>query len=193
MNNTRPVLLLVRGLPGSGKSYFSDILYKSLDKNSTVLLDPDATDYTSEAYKQHVQQQTAEGVDAKLLPYRYLRAQAYRAIENHQLIIWNQPFTNLDILQKVTTRLQEHAIEHGTTLPILVIEVSIDPTVAKQRVEERKNKGGHGPNDEVFARFVNEYSTAAPLGYDVMPIDGTQDPAIYIADVMTAVSALQSE
>ena len=192
-DKTIPVLLLVRGLPGSGKSYFSDKLYESFDTTSTLLLDPDATDYTSDAYKLHVQQQSAEGVDAKLFPYRFLRAQAYSAIEDHKVIIWNQPFTNLDILQKVTTRLQDYALEHGTKLPILVIEVAIDPKIAKERVAMRKKSGGHGPSDEVFTRFVNEYSSAAPRGYDVIPIDGTLDPQTYTADIIAKVTSLRTE
>lgn len=95
----KAILLLIRGLPGSGKSYVANVLKEELG-NQIVLLDPDATDYTSAKYKEFSKLKTAEGVDEKFHPYRFLREQAYRAIDNDQIIAWNQAFTNLDGLQK---------------------------------------------------------------------------------------------
>jgi predicted ABC-type ATPase len=181
---TRPVAILIRGLPGSGKSYLAAALQQALGPDSVVMLDPDATDYQSPTYKDHVQAQTAEGVDPKLHAYRFLREQAYRGIRDHKIIIWNQPFTNLEIFQKMTDRLQEHAAENNTSLPILVIEVVADPAVAKERVEARKRVGGHGPSDATFARFVSEYTTASPLGYTTLPVDGEADVAASIASIL---------
>lgn len=179
-----PVLIIIRGIPGSGKTYFAKALQKELKIIPVIMLDPDATDYNSDEYNNHVKSQNEEGVDPKLHAYRFLRAKAYEGINNHQLIIWNQPFTNLEILRKVTDRLQEHAIENNTVLPILVVEVDIDRTVAKDRVIRRKNEGGHGPSELTFARFLNEYNTAAPLGYDVVTIDGEVSPSENIPIVL---------
>ena len=57
------------------------------------MLDPDATDYDSDEYKEHVKRQLADKVDPKLHPYRFLREQAYQGIKSKSIIIWNQPFT----------------------------------------------------------------------------------------------------
>lgn len=185
-----PILVIVRGLPGSGKSYFAEQLQKSIGASNTVMLDPDSTDYKSQEYLDHVKQQNAEAVDPKLHPYRFLRAKAYKAITENKIIIWNQPFTNLEILQKVTDRLQEHASENNTKLPMIVIEVGIDPEVAKKRVEQRKTKGGHGPSENTFNRFVNEYSTSSINGYSVIEIDGKEDPALGVQKVIEAINQI---
>lgn len=184
-----PILVLIRGIPGSGKSYFAKALREAIGIDRSIMLDPDATNYDSDEYKAHVDQQNAEGVDPKLHPYRFLRAQAYDAITEHKIVLWNQPFTNLEIMQKVTDRLQEHAGENNTTLPILVIEVDIDPAIAKERVAQRKKEGGHGPTDETFARFTNEYATSATVGYKVITVDGS---AALSTTIPIALEAIQS-
>ena len=189
--NNNPVLCFIRGLPGSGKSYFANNLFKSIDTDQKILLDPDSTDYESEEYKKHVVQQTNEGVDPKLFPYRFLRAQAYEAIERRKIILWNQPLSNLEILQKVITRLEEHAQENGVLLQIMFIEVEIDPEIARQRIVERKNNGGHGPSNDVFTRFVNDYGSIKHLGYETISIDGLRESDLYIPKVLEIVQKLQ--
>lgn len=173
---THPVLVFIRGLPGSGKTYIAKDLRKKLEKqfgdSSTVMLDPDATDYTSQAYAHHVAEQTREGVDPILHPYRFLRAQAYEAITSDKILLWNQPFTSLDSFQKVTTRLHEYATEHSKDLPMLVVEVEVNPEVAKQRVEKRKATGGHGPSDKTFTRFTNEYASFKEHGFNTLTVNG---------------------
>jgi predicted ABC-type ATPase len=183
-----PLLIIIRGLPGSGKTYIAEKLVKEFDAASVVSLDPDTINYESADFKQHVIDQTAEGVDPILHDYRYLRAKAYDAIIAHKVLIWNQPFTNLEILQKITTRLSEHAEEHGTKLSIIIVEVAIDPAVAKERVASRKAYGGHGPDDERFERFVNEYETSATLGYTVIPVNGSDDVAVSVTTILNHLS-----
>lgn len=185
-----PKLIIVRGIPGSGKSYFAEVLQQTIGKEKTIMLDPDATDYNSPEYIAHVKQQNIDGVDPKLHPYRFLRAKAYKAITDSKIILWNQPFTNLEILKKVTDRLQEYAAESGTTLPILVIEVSINPKIAKERVEKRRTEGGHGPSENTFDRFVNEYSTSSVNGYSVVEVNGEDDPSVGILKVTEVLNQL---
>lgn len=169
---TTPLLILIRGLPGSGKTYIAERLAEEFEKTTIVSLDPDTINYDSEDFKQHVIEQNTEGVDPILHDYRFLRAKAYDAIVAHKVLIWNQPFTNLEILQKITTRLSEHAEEHDTKLSIIIVEVDINPAIAKERVANRKAQGGHGPDDERFERFINEYETSASLGYKIIAVNG---------------------
>src|SRR5437764_567996 len=114
--NTHPTLLMVRGLPGSGKSYLAMALSQALGQGNVVILDPDATDYNSPEYLELSKSLSAEGVDEKFHPYRYLRSKAYKAIENNQIIIWNQAFTNLDCFNKTVANLQTYAEEHDAKL-----------------------------------------------------------------------------
>ena len=172
MADTHPTLVLVRGLPGSGKSYLARAISERVGVERVVLLDPDATDYKSDDYQQMSQQLTDDGVDKKFHPYRFLRQQAHKGIETDKLIIWNQAFTNLDGLQKTVTNLQSYAQDHGTHLPLLVVEVTASHSVARQRIADRVATGGHDVPDEEFRRFVGDYRSFASEDFEVISVDG---------------------
>jgi thymidylate kinase len=144
-----PIVILIRGLPGSGKSYLARALSRELGEDDVVMLDPDATDYESDIYKEHVRQATAD------------------------------------------VRLQ--AEEHRTRLPILVVEVGIDDAIAKQRVDERKSQGGHGPSDGTFQRFVGDYESFKDEGYDTVAVSGQYDVKVSVAKVLAALDKLQEK
>lgn len=184
------VMILMRGLPGSGKSYIASALAEAVDKESIVMLDPDATNYESEEYKKHTKQLTEEGVDASLHAYRFLRGKAYQGIVDHKVILWNQPFTNLEIFKKMIERMQDHALEHKSKLLILIVEVEADPKVAKERIAKRKTEGGHGPSDATFTRFVNDYFTFSHLGYSTVTVNGSDKVSTSVSTVMKALNAL---
>lgn len=182
-----PSLLLIRGLPGSGKSYLAAALTEAFGRDNVVVLDPDATDYESQAYKDMSAALTAEGVDAKFHPYRFLRAQAWQGIEDHKIVMWNQSFTNLDSFHKTIINLQAYAADHDTTLPYLVVEVGVEPVVAKQRVAERAAKGGHDVSEEAFARFIGDYRSFADQGYPTVAVHGQHDVEQSVTSVIDAL------
>lgn len=186
-DSSRPTLIIVRGLPGSGKTYLAAQLVKAIGEDRVVALDPDATDYKSQAYVDHTRALTAEGVDLKLHPYRFLRAKAHKAIEAHKIIIWNQPFTNLEIFNKMIANLRAYAEEHSTELSVLVVEVEVDHVVAKERMLRRKQAGGHGPSEGAFARYVDDFISFAPHGYTVVAVSGEGDVTLSVATVMKAL------
>lgn len=189
-NRQQPLLIIIRGIPGSGKSVIALVLADKVGKDQVVLLDPDTTDYESEAYKRHVETAIAEGVDPSLHAYRFLRAQAYDAIAAHKVIIWNQPFTNLDIFNKMIARLRDQADEHGVELPILVVEVELDPAEARKRVLERKAAGGHGPSETTLQRRFDEYQTFAAEGYDVVTVRGDADVQASVKTITERIQAI---
>jgi thymidylate kinase len=190
-----PILILIRGLPGSGKSYVAQALQKTLSDSvgadSIVMLDPDATDYTSKAYRELSDELTKQEVDAKFHPYRFLRAQAHNGITSSKIIIWNQPFTSFDGFNKTVINLQNYATEHNMELPMLVVEVEVDSETAKTRVVDRKQQGGHGPSDDTFTRFVNEYVSFSDKGYNTVTVYGSNDVAESVATIEQALDHLQ--
>lgn len=190
MQKSDPILILMRGLPGSGKSYLANALHEALGKDTVVVLDPDATDYESAAYKAHTTQLTQEGVDPKLHAYRFLRAQAYAGIEAGKIILWNQPFSNVEIFQKMIDRLQTHANEYNRKLSILIVEVELDAETARARVEKRKQTGGHGPSESTFLRFVSSYSSFAHLGFKVVRIDGAANVKDSVKTILDSLREL---
>lgn len=190
MHPSHPVAILIRGLPGSGKTYLAKTLGNEIGEDKVVLLDPDAIDTKSQEYLEHTKSLAAEGVDEKLHLYRFSRAKAYHGIEEDKIIIWNQPFTNLEIFNKMVGRLRDHAEKHHKKLPILVVEVEIDHALAKRRLLERKNTGGHGPSDETWSRFINDYKSFATEGYNTVTVYGSDDVSLSVSKVLKALSKL---
>jgi predicted ABC-type ATPase len=185
-----PAFILIRGLPGSGKSYLAAALRDAFGPEQVVILDPDATDYTSQAYLDHSEVLAAQGVEAKFYPYRFLRTQAHKAIEAKKIIIWNQAFTDLGGFTRTITNLQEYALEHHTKLPVLVVEVSISPEVAKARVANRAAQGGHDVDADTFARFINTYTSFAGEGHNTIAVNGEDDVTRSVARITTALRTL---
>ena len=189
-NLSHPILILVRGLPGSGKSFLAMELGKRIGNDAIVMLDPDATDYGSEEYLEHSKALTTEGVDPIIHPYRFLRGKAYKGITDHKIIIWNQPFTNLGMFGRMIDNLKGYAADHGVKLSLLIVEVEIDHMVARERIEKRKRKGDHGPSDSMFDRYVTDYVTAASEGYDVVTVHGEHDLTRSATTVLAALQTL---
>lgn len=190
-----PILVLVRGLPGSGKSYLTQALQKAiseeLGQDTVVVLDPDATDYESTEYKELATQLASDGVEAKFHPYRFLRGRAHAGIAANKVIIWNQPFTQFDGFNKTVVNLQAYATEHGKELPLLVVEVEINHEIAKDRVDKRKSAGGHGPSDNTFDRFKSEYESFANRGFNTVQVQGEDDVAVTVPAVVVALENLR--
>lgn len=193
MKNNHPIVILVRGLPGSGKTYVATKLQEALGKDSVVMLDPDGIDTNSEEYREHVKAQIAEGVDESLHLYRFSRARAYQGIEDNKIIIWNQPFTNLEIFNKMVVRLKDHAAAHNKYMPILVVEVELDHKIAKERMLARKKAGGHGPSEGTWTRFVKDYKSFADDGYSTVTVHGDDDVLESVSRIQKALHSLLSE
>jgi predicted ABC-type ATPase len=199
MNNTdtthteHPVLIMIRGLPGSGKSYLASALQSALGADNVVLLDPDAVDYTDQAYNDLSHDLAEQGVEEKFHPNRYLKSLGYKALDAGKTIIWNQAFTDLGGFGRSHGSLQDYAAEHGISLPLLVVEVQVDPTIAKARVAERVASGGHEVSTEAFARFIDSYKSFAGEGYDTVTVHGHDDVSASVATVLRALQTLQEQ
>jgi thymidylate kinase len=185
-----PTLVIVRGIPGSGKSHLAIALGDSLGMDSVVILDPDATDYSSKNYTDLSHALTTEGVDAKFHPYRFLRMNAYEAIAAHKIVIWNQGFIDLDGFSKTVNNLQAYAADHSTTLPTLVVEVEIDADTARARIAERVAQGKHDVPDEAFRRFVDNYASFSDKGYTTVRVSGEGDTTTAVSSIVDALSKL---
>lgn len=189
MDSKHPTVIFIRGIPGSGKSYLASTLQSALGDERIVMLDPDLIDYKSSEYIEHSKALTKKGVDKALHAYRLLRTKAYDAIAKHKIIIWNQPFTNSEIFNKMVGRLRTRAAECHTKLNVIVVEVELDPDTAKSRVSERKQAGGHGPSEKTLEQRINNYYSFKDGGYDVVSVrgDGKVEDS-----VMSVIRALES-
>jgi predicted ABC-type ATPase len=180
---------MIRGLPGSGKSHLAAKLAHALGKDDTVMLDPDGLDVTDGAYLAFSRELEKEGLDTAIHPFRWLRKLACDAITAHKVVIWNQPFTNRGVFERLVAFLESHAREQGLELPVLVVEVEIDPEVAKARIAQRKQAGGHGPSDKTFAQRVGEYESYAD-GFRTVTVRGDDDINASLDAVLQALDGL---
>ena len=172
IKENQATVLFIRGIPGSGKSTIAKFLSEKI-KADILILDPDSIDYQGKAYLNHVETMKNQGVDSKLFAYRFLRQQAYDGIEAKKLVIWNQPFSNLEIFNKMTKRLYDFAKVVGVKLKIIVVEVEIDLELAYSRIKDRIKKGGHGPTRGRFEKFTVELNSFKNTNYQVINVDGT--------------------
>jgi predicted ABC-type ATPase len=187
--DSHPTLIIIRGIPGSGKSHLAAALSRTID-GGAIVLDPDAVDQQSKAYLDHVTTLRAEGVDEKLHLYRFSRAKAYEAIKAKKTILWNQAFNDFTSFQKMIDRLQEYAAEVKTHLAILVVEVEIDQETARQRITARAQAGGHDVDDDTLTRFIDKYESFSGKGYSVVTVSGRSDIADSVQAVTDALAQL---
>lgn len=188
--NQQSILIMMRGLPGSGKSTIAQALQQNLGQDTTVVLDPDTIDFDSHDYQSLSASLIEEAVDIKLHPYRYLRARAYRSISAKKIVIWNQAFTNADLLDRTIKNLIAYAEERGQELPVLVVEVSIDPVVAKSRIAERVASGGHDVDNESLDRFVKGFENFTEHNYKMVTLNGTDSVDLNVEKIIKETTIL---
>lgn len=188
-----PTLIMVRGLPGSGKSYVAAALTEALGKERVVTLDPDTIDLKNEEYLAFSDKLTKEGLDKKIHPFRWLRALACEGIKAGKIVIWNQPFTIRDIFNRLVAFLQNYAVTNDIPLTTLVVEVEVDHAVAKERVTKRKQAGGHGPSDNTFIRHVADYASYADQGHNTVVVNGENDLSESVDAIIHALRKLSQK
>jgi len=185
-----PILILIRGLPGSGKSHLAAKLYDTIGSDQVTLLDPDGIDLTSPEYLALCETLRVAGIEEKFFPNRFLKVKGYEAIIGHKVIIWNQPFTDLGGFQRSIDSLRTFASAQHIPMPILLVEVEIDHDVARERVKARREQGGHGPSADRFAQFIDEYTTFADQGYQTIVVRGDNDVSHATTAIIDALHAL---
>ena len=186
MKTHKAVLMFIRGIPGSGKTFIATETAKKIGNNEVLLIDPDTVDTESTEYLEACQRMRSEGVNETLFTYRFLREKARNGLLSRKVVIWNQAFTGIESFALVVDNFKQYAVENNIALKIYVTEVAIDPVIAKQRVRQRTANGGHGVDDDKFEEFIQKYRSleGSGLGYDIISIDGSEDVLIN-SDILT--------
>ncbi|HEU5292160.1 MAG TPA: ATP-binding protein [Cyclobacteriaceae bacterium] len=114
------MIIMVSGLPGSGKSYFSEYLAKKLQCNYI----------NSGQVKLALQTSGKYALKDKLVVYKEMLQQTIKAIEENKDVVVDATFYN-HIMREMFIRI---AFTRG--VPIRVIEVIADEDIIKQRLQK---------------------------------------------------------
>lgn len=165
-----PKLVIVRGLPGSGKTFLSHKLKDVIQRESTSVLDPDEINRETYEYVEFTARLRSDNamLDPKFFPFRYLIEMASNSLNQGGIVIWNQPFSDLEGLAITFERLGRNV---DRPFEILIIDLEISPELARKRIEERIKNGGHGPDRKKFDDFVAGFQRADCMGHNHMVVE----------------------
>lgn len=188
----KALLLFVRGLPGAGKSDLVDLLLEFPPLKDSLRLDPDRVSLADSKFVEFVR-----GLPIELSPrrqiYRFLLWQADEALRRGQHVIWEQPWRmrwGLYITIENLTFFQTGEEDIGQApFQTVVVEVSVDPALARQRVSERFSEGRHSLSPANFEKFVGTTESCDDLGMPSVQIDGN-DVAKEVHAVENLISQL---
>ena len=180
-------LIIVRGVPGGGKSYLAEALRASIGEDDIIILDPDRIDKAGATFTELSAQLSAEGVDEKFHPYRFLRQTGYDALSAGKSVIWTQAFNDFNGFEITIKRMQEFAEAHNIPLRVLVVEVEIDGTVARDRIKQRAAGGGHDVPNENLSQFISGYESFVGRGYETVVVNGADTTDESIATIKSAL------
>jgi hypothetical protein len=171
----RTLLIFVRGLPGAGKSDLVDLLLKYPPLENGLRLDPDRIDLTDPKFTEFANDLPKEIIPKRQI-YRYLLRQAESALRQGQHVIWEQPWRltwGLYVtIENLTYFLTGETDISKAPFRTVIVEVLIDPAVARGRVAERFAEGRHKLDEKVFEQFVGKLEDCSQLGIPLVQVDG---------------------
>lgn len=169
----KATLVFIRGIPGSGKSLLTKTIASKLSDDSVLVLDPDFVDKAAPEYLTLSRKLENEGLDKTIHPFRWLRGQAIQGAATTPTILWNQPFTDRGIFDRLVTFITDSVTEEGVELRVVLVELETPEDIAYERVVSRIASGGHGPSNDTFTDLVQRYKSYAE-GYETVSLDGTR-------------------
>lgn len=128
-----PRLILLRGLPGVGKSTVANEIVSIVGNKTCKIIDPDLVDMESEEYKDFKANLICSGVKESVVMYRYLLDLTYQGLCERKNIIWTQAWTKIWGIESTVNKLE------GTVIfKPLIVTLNADKNIVESRIENRK-------------------------------------------------------
>ncbi len=167
----RGLLLLIRGFPGCGKSTLARNLLRTPIGSKFVNLDPDAV-RVARLDRRSLLNFEGEQIPEATLIYRFLLKRAKEELFCGINVLWDQPWRSLWGIRVTRNKLEESL----GYFELVILELFLPVSVAKQRMRKRISAGGHGPTDETFDRMVCEFEYAPTDEFRVVQLNALTDP-----------------
>lgn len=157
-----PTLIIVRGIPGSGKSVLTERLAGILERNYTRKVS--RIDLDIDKFKVGNNETSETGSQPQNLVITSLR--------NSDIVIFDKLLTSLDSGEKVRE-------VRGLISPakLVLVEISIEPEVAWQRIQARQRLGKQtGPSRSQFDNYIKRFKSlrSIVLTDDLIILNGTE-------------------
>jgi len=188
--NQKGFLLIVRGLPGSGKTTAID---RATTLSASLRLDPDKVDTLSSEFVSF-SEQCPKTLPVKKKIYRYLLRKACVMLHMGKIVVWEQPWRSRDLfiltLENIAVIGYDIQSPDISALPfaVIIVEIYVSSEEALTRVSERSIKGRHPLTPEDFSQFNEPLEPFNNLGFPFARFDGTQTPSELARDIETFIS-----
>lgn len=179
-----PILMIIRGIPGTGKTCLASALLKSpCNRMNWLLLDRDVLRNDAserERLESFLAQYEWPTQKREYGIYRFFLWQTILAFRCGRNVVWSQPRARLSLLRLTIDRLYK---TFRCTFRLLVVELEIDPKIAWERVINRVKNGGHGPVLSKYNQMVASYQPADADEFPLLRLDGTRP----VCDLLNSV------
>lgn len=172
MRKGRAMLIIVRGLPGSGKSTLTKALSNNGIPSPTLVLDPDKVNKHSAEFCDHIKKQPTN-LPEKTLIYRMLLYQTIEALKEDVTVLWEQAWSWREGIEITIEKISRALCEQEQPI-ILIFELVLCINTAQKRVEERFRQGKHPLSGIQFRKlFLNGIEPCEDLGLKTLRLDAT--------------------
>src|SRR3990167_8779751 len=176
MDLSRGLLMIIRGLPGSGKSTLVDGLLRLTDLSGARRLNPDFVQVNSTEFVEFCLVRPKD-LPLKKLIYRFLLYSACEELAAGCQVIWEQPWRKLELLQLTLENINVRGYHLPETasypFTIAIVETRLSENEARRRVVSRYKAGQHRLTSEDFTAFGQALDSFDGLNLPMLIVDGT--------------------
>jgi hypothetical protein len=186
------ILVILRGLPGSGKSHLAEDIKNRIANKSISIVDPDMIDEADDSYKDFTAYlaKNEPELESKFYPYRFLLSKSAEVLRQRGVVIWNQAFTDVDGMIYTARKLTSLC---SNKIGILVVQLESSPDDAWKRVVSRMRSGGNCMSKEKFDEFVQRYKYLEEIPYPSISINTFQNYKDGLDEIVKYLGSLWRE